>query len=146
MNWCATAVVKTLQISCVAQNKGGVGAAVAAEVELARHRVYAPERARADPLIRRRRPGGARLGSEVAAVRPAKEHAEVHAGHVCLAATGKLPARELRAPIGALLVCRDDGDFPQAPVITDAIVVVALAAVIHRGWRWLGGYRSQSDG
>ena len=76
-------------------------------------------------------PGGARHRPEVPAVRTAEEHAEVHAGHVGLAAAVELRGGELGAAVGALFVRKYDGDPAQRPVVARANVVVAVGAVIR---------------
>ena len=121
-------------------DKRHVRAAVAAEVALARLRVDAAEGAREHPRMRWVGKSGARLVPPSPPVRPAVDHAVVHAGHVALAAAPVLGARELGAAGAARLVRCSDGDPPQPRVPAHADVVVARSAIGCRGRGWLGRY------
>ena len=79
--------------------------------------------------VPRDRPGSARCGHVVAAVRPAEQHSEIHPSHVALTAAHILRAGILGAPVGALLVILDNGDPAEAPVEAGAVVAISGRAV-----------------
>ena len=108
----------------------GPGAAVAADVRLVCPMVNRAELAGNRALVPGDRPGGARHGPQVAAVRPAEHHPEIHPGHVALAAAHVLRAGILGATVGALLVILDDGDPAEASVEAGADVDVSSRAVV----------------
>ena len=81
-------------------------------------------------LVRLVRPSGARLAPPVSAVRPAEEHAEVHARHEALAATVELPAGVLGAAAATFFVRKDDGNSTQWKIVTEAVVFIPRRAVV----------------
>ena len=105
------------------------GAAVAADVRLACLIENRAELAGKFALVPGDSPGGARHSPQVAAVRPAEHHPEIHPGHVALAAAAVLRTRILGATVGALLVILDNGDPAEASVEAGADVDVSSRAV-----------------
>ena len=111
-------------------HKGGVIAAVAANVSLAAPGVDNAKAEREIPRICWLRPGRALGGPKVTAVRPAEEHAEVHARHEALAATVELPAGVLGAAAATFFVRKDDGNSTQWKIVTEAVVFIPRRAVV----------------
>ena len=112
-------------------HKGSVGAAVAADVRLVGLRVDVANRSRKKPGVVNGCPLGAGSGSDGAAVRPAEDHAPVHAGHVAPAAASVLQAREPGASVGALLVSSAERNPAKPLAVTDAVVIIPARAVIR---------------
>ena len=106
-------------------HKSNIRAAVATDVEHARSSVVVAEWSRINPHAIWVRPPGAWSGPDISAVRPAEEHAHVHAGHVAPAAALKPRGGERGAPVRALFVCRGCGDSAEGPVATPTVVMAS---------------------
>ena len=76
-------------------------------------------------------PKGAGLRSAHRAVRPAEDHAHVHAGQETPAAAIEHRVAILSASVGALLVGEDGSDPAKRAVVPDAVVMISTWAVIQ---------------
>ena len=124
------AVGRSLGFSSASGDKRRVLAALAADVDVVRPCVGKAERAREIPRGRRVGKRSTRLAPPLPTVRPAEEHAHVHAGHVRFATAAILRVGELGASVGTLLVGRDENDPAECPTEARPGVPVARGAVI----------------